>query len=420
MVGVSMIFTLLNRDEFDDFSRVHADSAFVQSKQMAELLELQKRKVLIFGVKENNQIIAAGLFSLRKIFGPYNIGHCNQGPLIDWTNQELVKFFFQNLKQALKPYKCINCVITPNFEVYPRDINGEICGEDNNLNIIDYLNQIGVIHQGYDNSAINGVGRWFFYKDFSGLKNKQDLLDSFDHATRQNIRKTIKNNLSVSYDGEERLAKFVNLMEKTAARRDFDDRGLSYYRNLKQAFGESARLYLAELNIDAYKDGINQEIADFNTERAVLQERVDQKMASKKTKNRIDLIDRNLANLFSKLQEIDDLSEGEKELILAGIIYIKYGNEMTALFGGNDERYFGFNGAHAIHWTVMSNTLGTDCTRFNFYGTSGKYSGAEDDGNYRFKKGFGGRVVEQPGNFVLVVNSFMNSLYNIARKFKNR
>ena len=59
--------------------------------------------------------------------------------------------------------------------------------------------------------------------------------------------------------------------------------------------------------------------------------------------------------------------------------------------------------------------LPTSVFHQKIYGTNGKFNGYEDEGVYIFKKGFGGRVIEQPGNFRLVVNSMMDKLYNLSR-----
>ena len=57
-------------------------------------------------------------------------------------------------------------------------------------------------------------------------------------------------------------------------------------------------------------------------------------------------------------------------------------------------------------------------TSYNFYGTQGKYAEANDLGVYNFKKGFGGYVLEQPGNFELEVMPLINKVYQSIHKLR--
>lgn len=405
--------------EFDEFARNYPNSAFVQSEKMALLQIAQNRSVKTVGVKDNGKLIAAGLFSIRPVISKYSIAHCNQGPLIDFSNQELVKFFFDNVKELLKKENCIHALITPNFPVYYRDINAEIISEKNNLRYLDNLNKASVKHRGFDNSPINGIGRWLFMKDFSDLLSVDDLMNSFDHPTRKAIRKTFKDQVEVIEIEEDEMIIFKKLMEKTSERRDFKDRPLEYYQSLKRIFKDECKVLVAKLNVENYNDSITRQFRQLEIEIDELQDQIETSNVSKKIINKHRVATENL-EVIKKRQEELALFGTQKEVILGGVIYIVYGKELTALFAGNDDKYFGFNGTHAIHYHAMSKAVENKLLRFNFYGTSGKFSGSNDEGVYKFKKGFGGYVLEQPGDFELEVLPLMNKMYKLLHNIKNR
>ena len=83
-------FTDIDIKEFEAFSQNYPLASFVQSEAMALVHLDQNRSVEIYGVKQGDELIAAGLFSIRKVFARYTIAQCNQGPLIDYGNKELV------------------------------------------------------------------------------------------------------------------------------------------------------------------------------------------------------------------------------------------------------------------------------------------------------------------------------------------
>ncbi|MDE6195383.1 MAG: peptidoglycan bridge formation glycyltransferase FemA/FemB family protein, partial [Erysipelotrichaceae bacterium] len=74
---------------------------------------------------------------------------------------------------------------------------------------------------------------------------------------------------------------------------------------------------------------------------------------------------------------------------------------------------------YAIQWHMIQYALPHGYTLYNFYGTSGIFDeSAEDYGVYKFKRGFGGNVVELIGTFVLPVHKFWYFLYTQLKKIR--
>lgn len=412
-------FKTLSLDQFNEFSQIYPQASFVQSASMAQVHLDQGRQVEAYGVEEQGKLVAAGLFSIRKVIAHYTIAQCNQGPLIDFGNPSLVEFFFDNVQIALKKHHCLHALITPNFEVYPRDINGEIVGENDHLNWIDHLQKANVNHLGFDNGKINGIGRWMFVKDLTTITNEDELMLSFDHSTRKAIRKTIKDKIDVEELDVEQLATFKQLSEITAERRQFKDRSLSYYESLKRHFGEQCKVLIAQFDVKNYYASLLSEQQQLQEDIKSLEDHFFHQKASKKMTNRLSIAQDNLRVIDQRIAEAQDFKDRES-INIGGVIYTIHSNEMTALFAGNDAEFFGFNATHAIHYVALKQAVKQELTRFNFYGTQGPFCGIKDDGVYRFKKGFGGYVLEQPGNFELIVNPFMNKLYRLIQSIKSK
>lgn len=309
-------------------------------------------------------------------------------------------------------------LITPNFAVYPRDIDGNIIGGSNNLNNIENLKSAQVNHLGFDNGRINGIGRWMFTKDISNLKNEEALMNSFDFSTRKAIRKTIKNRIIIKQLDYDELDQFKQLTEITSKRLQYRDRNLNYYQSLKTHFKDNCKVISAQLDVMAYRQSLVEEADELTRNIEDYKKQIAEQHSSKKIVNRLKVAEQELEVLYKHIEEAQSLEDGAI-INIGAVIFMVHSNEMTALFAGNDADYFGFNGSHAIHYAAICEAVKLNLDRYNFYGTRGPYMNVEEDGVYRFKKGFGGQVLEQPGNFELIVNPFMNQLYQIIHKIKS-
>lgn len=75
-----MIFTQLTAEEFTQFAQQHPQFSFLQTVENAHRRSLGGYSdILYYGVRKDDQLIAAGLFTGRKWLGPYKVYDCPQG-----------------------------------------------------------------------------------------------------------------------------------------------------------------------------------------------------------------------------------------------------------------------------------------------------------------------------------------------------
>jgi lipid II:glycine glycyltransferase (peptidoglycan interpeptide bridge formation enzyme) len=74
------------------------------------------------------------------------------------------------------------------------------------------------------------------------------ILGAFNSRVRYNARHAIKKGVEVSESGVEDARPFWELLSATAERKGFTERGLSYFTQLMQVFGDDARILLARYN----------------------------------------------------------------------------------------------------------------------------------------------------------------------------
>ena len=191
-------------------------------------------------------------------------------------------------------------------------------------------------------------------------KSEDELLDSMHHKTRYNIKVAEKHGVVVRQiqnpNDKIQTDAFWKLIQKTSARDKFNPYPRSYYEKL--------------LNIPAYADL-------FNTQ---------------------------LWFAYHNDQPI------------AGAIIATYDDEVYYLHGASDHEHRAMMAPYALHWAIIRNLkLGIGNLRsYDLWGIdSQKYPGVT-----RFKLGWGGRTIEYPGAFDLVITRPWYWMYSVAQKIR--
>ena len=132
-----MMIIELNEEQFRSYANFHSNRNYFQTVEFANMYELYGYKKLYVGlVDDNNNLIAASLLLLNKIKN-YKYAYAPRGFLIDYNNDELLKFFTNNIKKFAKKEHAIFVKIDPTIIYKERDREGKIIVDGiDNSNII--------------------------------------------------------------------------------------------------------------------------------------------------------------------------------------------------------------------------------------------------------------------------------------------
>ena len=107
------------------------------------------------------------------------------------------------------------------------------------------------------------------------------------------------------------------------------------------------------------------------------------------------------------------LAEYQKEII-AGGIFAFFGQAVTYLHGASANQYRNVMAPHLLQWHLISLAKKLGYRHYDFFGINEvKWPGVT-----RFKKGFGGRVVEYPGTFDLIFQPAWYNFYKTGRRIR--
>ncbi len=189
-------------------------------------------------------------------------------------------------------------------------------------------------------------------------KSEDELLAAMHQKTRYNIRLAKRKGVVVRESRKDEFEKFWLLLKQTEARDGFRLHPKKYYQEMLAA-----------------------------TEQPI------------KEKNKLYL------KLF--------LAEYQKEII-AGGIFTFFSQTVTYLHGASANQYRNVMAPHLLQWHLISLAKELGYRHYDFFGINEvKWPGVT-----RFKKGFGGRVVEYPGTFDLIFQPAWYNFYKTGRRIR--
>ena len=170
-------------------------------------------------------------------------------------------------------------------------------------------------------------------------RSEEELLGSFKSKCRYNIRLANRKGVTCKVYGKERLSDFCSLMEETKERDGFDMRTEGYFARMMDSLGEHCRLYLCEYQGQA----------------------------------------------------------------LSGAICVQYGGRTTYLYGASTSVHREVMPNYLMQWEMIRWAVEGGCRIYDFGGVPHWYDPDHpNNGVYRFKTGFNGRLEIYAGEFTQV------------------
>ncbi|UXS75752.1 aminoacyltransferase [Staphylococcus chromogenes] len=408
-----MQFVTLTTEEFETFTRNHF-SHYTQSVPHLKFRQQQGVAHLV-GVKDEAQnVIAACLLTEARSLKFFKYFYTQRGPVMDFNNTSLVKFFFEQLTAYLKRHRCLYVLTDPYLIENVRNAKGEIIEARDNTAMKKVMASLGYVHQGYSvgYSATSQI-RWHSVLD---LKNKTEdqLLKEMNYQTRRNIKKTYEMGVQVKTLPYEETDRFFKLFRMAEEKHGFKFRDLPYFEQLQHIYGEHIMLKLAYIDLEQLKQTYQQRLNVLREQMAQVEATLAENSNSKKTKTKHQQLLQQITSQEKKVKETTERIQSEGTILdLAAAVYIIYNDhEVYYLSSGSNPRYNAYMGAYRLQWKMIQFAKQHDIDCYNFYGITGDFTEkAEDDGVQRFKEGFNAHVNEYIGDFVKPMKPFWYRIY---------
>ena len=397
-----MIFTEISSDELQKVQEKNNDRYYLQQAAVySKMQDFNNLKTKILAVKENDEVLAYATFiyfPYKKFFFKVTAQH---GPIMDYSNTELVRFYMTELKKYFaKDFRVLCVRVNPflNERIY-KDIEyvettKESIETDKILTSLGYkpLND-----DLFTNPTL--ASRCIYSRELEESLTEDTLLKTVSTMAKRSINKAIKEGITVKeidIFNDEDAAIFDSINKSTEDRINFQIRTSEYFRNLKTALGDKLHLMVSYLDCGSLISKLNKEIEDFNSEKTKLTEKLESgKVNPEKTMNKIARIDESIAFNNDKIAKISSLKEEHGNIIyLSCASFIETKQDLIYLTGGMKKEFSRFNGSYLVMYTMIKYAIKNNFKIFNFFGTSKEFT-SEDATDYsvlQFKRHFNGNV----------------------------
>ncbi|KKB24477.1 aminoacyltransferase [Staphylococcus carnosus] len=417
-----MYFTTLTAEEFQQFTKENF-SHYTQSSRHFQYRNINQKDSHLVGLKDSSDnVIAACLLNEARCLRYFRYFYTHRGPVMDYSDMKLVKYFFASLTKYLRKLKCIYVLVDPYLLESIRETDGEIIDKYNNKVLIKELAKLGYIHQGYstDYSQMSQI-RWLSVLDLKD-KTETQILNEMDYQTRRNIKKTYEMGVQVRTLSIDETPAFFELFRMAEEKHGFKFRELEYFKQMQHTYGNRAFLKMAYVDLHNYLNKLNEKQNELVSELNKINAKLEESPNSKKTKSKLNQLKQQEASNNRKINETKDLIKTKGDTLnLAAALYLYNEHEVYYLASGSNPEYNQFMGAYRLQWEMIKFAKKNHIDRYNFYGVTGDFSdNAEDYGVQRFKEGFNAYIEEYIGDFIKPVRPLIYKLYQITEKARHK
>ena len=397
-----MIFTEISGDELQIVQEKNNNRYFLQQAAVySKMLNFNKLKTKILAVKENNTVLAYATFiyfPYKKFFYKVTAQH---GPIMDYSNTELVTFYMTELKKYFaKDFRVLCVRVNPflNEQIY-KDIEyiettKEAIKTDKILTSLGYkpLND-----DLFTNPTL--ASRCIYSRELEETLTEDTILKTVSTMAKRSINKAIKEGIivkEIDIFNDKDAEIFDSINKSTEDRINFQIRTSEYFRNLKTALGDKLHLMVSYLDCNLLISKLNEEIKEYNIEKNKLTEKLDTgKVNPEKTMNKITRITESIDLNNEKIAKISSLkTENGNIVYLSCASFIETKQDFIYFTGGMKKEFSRFNGSYLVMYTMIKYAIRNQFKIFNFFGTSKNFTSenATDYSVLQFKRHFNGNV----------------------------
>ena len=410
-----MTLTTISKEEFTSFANTVSHRSFIQSAEMADLLEKRGNTVQFIAWKQEDQVqVAAILYSLPMTGGLHM--EINSGPL--YQKEAMLEPFYAALKDYAKENGAIELVIKPYDTYQTFDSDGNPTSEEQ-THFMDTLKNLGYQHDGLTTGYPGGEGDWHYVKDMEGITEK-NLLKSFSKKGKPLVKKAKSFGIELKRLNRDELQLFKDITSSTSDRRDYQDKTLDYYQTFYDSFGDKADFMIATLNFHHYYTNLEKDQGKLAQKIEKLQKDLEVNPNSEKKQNQLREFSSQFDTFEVRKKDAKEYIEkyGDQDVNLAGSLFVYMPQESTYLFSGSYTEFNKFYAPAVLQEYMMLETIKRGIPRYNFLGIQGIFDGS--DGVLRFKQNFNGYIVRKMGTFRYYPNPLKYKMISLIKKLLGR
>lgn len=282
--------------EHDAFVKAHPLCDLLQSSAWTKVKSNWDHQIV--GLRKRSRLATSALILIRRLPLGLCMMYIPRGPIMDLTDEEMTRSFFQALKAWAKKQRCIFIKMDPAVLLRSYPYGTPQPEEDPAaLRCIENMKQAGAIHHGFPLMISDSVQPRFSM----GVEACDDLDAQLPQSTIRSRNVAIRKQVKVAEASIEELPLFAEVMHSTENRKHIHLRDEEYFNRLMRAYKEHAHLFLARIDVPAYHAGLCQEEEQI---RLQLQDPELGRKAARKLNQRLTQLTQEKASIAPLLEKI--------------------------------------------------------------------------------------------------------------------
>ena len=410
-----MTLKILSREDYETLNTRFKERSFMQTVEMADLLEKRGFDITFLGLETDGAIQVAGVLYSMPMTGGLHM-EINSGPAS--TSTAYLSEFYKELKAYAKENGAFELIVKP-YDTYQCFDNHGNPNDDEKPELISCLTDLGYSYDGLQTGYPGGEPDWHYVKDLSGL-TPETLRKSFSKKGRPLVNKTNSFGIKVRKLTRDELHIFKEITASTSERREYTDKPLDYYEAFYDSFGDKCEFVIATINFQDYLKNMQAGHDKIAADLAVLNQKIAEGVNSAKVNKQKAQLDKQISTFDVRLKEAKELIQkhGSEDVVLAGSLFVYTPQEAVYLFSGSYTEFNKFYAPVALQEHVMMEALKRGIDFYTFLGIQGIFDGS--DGVLRFKQNFNGYIVRKMGTFRYYPRPMLHKIIAIVKKILRR
>ena len=392
----------ISAQEHDDFVKHHPQANLLQSASWAKIKDNWGNERV--GFYQDGKLVASASILIRPLPFGMSMFYIPRGPVMDYSNQELLAFVFSSLKKFAKQKRALFIKFDPNLRLKEGLIGEEVADNPETLAIINQLQQLGAVWTGRTSSLDETIQPRFH----AVIRKEHFKEDKLSKSTKQALRTARNKGIDIIFGGEELLDDFTGLMKKTEARKQISLRGRDYYAKMLATYPGHSYLTMARLDIPKRLDSLQAALDKNQQEAASFTEKTRQTKVDNNYKEK-ERLEKEIAFLTDQLQP------DQTNLPLAATLTLEYGTTSENIYAGMNEDFRAYQPAMLTWYHTAEHAF----ERGGSWQNMGGIENNLDGGLFQFKSRFNPVIEEYVGEFNLPT-SFLYHLSNYAYTLRKK
>ncbi|MDF9866667.1 serine/alanine adding enzyme [Bacilli bacterium PM5-3] len=362
----------VNEKEFNDFVLKNNPTNIMQTSYWAKVKDVDwKPHYLVF--KENGNIVASALLLERKAFLSYSMFYCSRGFILDYSNEDILASVIKLSKDYVKKNRGFVLRFDPEIALYKKDCRTMEVIENNEVTF-------EMLSKHAKSTGLNKDMDSTFQPRFQMVVNLKDgeLKEKVKSKKRRLVNDTYLETRGyqiIDNTCVEGVKEFARLSKLTEEKQGVALRNEEYFMKMYNAFKDDnyIKIYMAQVNVD--------KLIEYN---------------------------KTLKDNDNEIARLEEIKQEMGNIINTNAIICIYGTNMVQMFyGASDDKFSKYKAGYKLHYQAMDDAKENGYDYFNLGGVSGTL----DDGLTRFKSEYHPELFEYVGDFDIVNNGFVYSLF---------